>query len=137
MKEIMYDVSYSKVREMVKHCLCEVQAKTANIGVSGIPSGFSDLDELTDGFKKGKVYIVGGRPCMGKEEFMLSMISDIVLESELPVLLFSTNNMGQDYVQRLLSIQCDISTSLLHQGALKPDEWERLDKEIDTSHICR
>ena len=55
MKEIMYDVSYSKVREMVKHCLCEVQAKTANIGVSGIPSGFSDLDELTDGFKEGKV----------------------------------------------------------------------------------
>ena len=91
MVEIMNDVSYSNVREMVKHCLCEVQSKTANIGVSGIPSGFESLDELTDGFKKGKVYIVGGRPCMGKEEFVLSMIRNIVVESKVPALLFSTN----------------------------------------------
>ena len=116
MVEIMNDVSYSNVREMVKHCLCEVQSKTANIGVSGIPSGFESLDELTDGFKKEKVYIVGGRPCMGKEEFVLSMIRNIVVESKVPALLFSTNNMGQDYMQRLLSIHCDISTSLLQQA---------------------
>ena len=132
MVEIMNDVSYSNVREMVKHCLCEVQSKTANIGVSGIPSGFESLDELTDGFKKGKVYIVGGRPCMGKEEFVLSMIRNIVVESKVPALLFSTNNMGQDYMQRLLSIHCDISTSLLQQGTLKYNEWEIIDKGIGT-----
>ena len=132
MEEVMYNVSYSDMREMLKDCICEVQKSSAKIGVSGIPSGFPDLDVLTDGFKKGKVYIVGGRPCMGKEEFMLSMIKDIVVESKVPLLLFSTNNMKQNYVQRLLSIHCDISTSLLHQGALKPNEWVRIDKEIDT-----
>ena len=132
MEEMVYDISYSSVRGMVKQYLCEVQAKTANIGISGTPSGFESLDELTDGFKKGKVYIVGGRPCMGKEEFMLSMIRNIVVESKVPALLFSTNNMGQDYMQRLLSIHCDISTSLLQQGTLKYNEWEIIDKEIDT-----
>lgn len=132
MEEIINDVSYSDIREMLKDCLFDVQKSSANTGVLGIPSGFSDLDVLTDGFKKGKVYIVGGRPCMGKEEFMLSMIRDIVVESKEPVLLFSTNNMLQEYVQRLLSIHCDISTSPLRRGMLKPDEWVRFDKEIDT-----
>jgi replicative DNA helicase len=76
MEEIMYDVGYSNMREMVKHCLWEIQTKTAkNIVVSGIPSGFESLDELTDGFQKGKVYVVGGRPCMGKEELMISPTS--------------------------------------------------------------
>lgn len=130
MAGILNDVSYSNIREILKDCIDGVQKSAANIGVSGIASGFSDLDEQTDGFIKGKVYVVGGRPCMGKEEFMLSMINDIVFESRLPVLMFSTNNMGQDYVQRLLSIQCDISTSTIRRGMLKPDEWVRLDKGI-------
>ena len=63
---------------------------------------------------------------------MLSMIKDIILESKLPVLLFSTNHMKSDYVERILTIHCDIPTKLLHQGFLKTDEWERLDKGVST-----
>ncbi len=84
----MCDTDYSNLREMLKGCLCEVQAKATKSCLSGISSGFEPLDYLTGGFENGKVYVIGGRPCMGKEEFMLSMIIDIILESKLPVLLF-------------------------------------------------
>ena len=69
---------------------------------------------------------------MGKEEFMLSMIKDIILESKLPVLLFSTNHMKSDYVERILTIHCDIPTTFLHQGLLKKDDWVKLDIGVNT-----
>lgn len=128
MVEIINDVSFSNMEEMLSDCLYDVHTKDIDkVPFLGLSSGFHSLDELTDGFKEGQVYIVGGRPCMGKEEFMLSMIRNIVVESKVPALLFSTNNMGQDYMQRLLSIHCDIPTAKLYTAQLMPDEWKRLD----------
>ena len=131
-KEMICDMSYSNMREMLKDCVCDVQARSANSGLSGISSGFKPLDDLTGGFENGKVYVIGGRPCIGKEEFMLSMIIDAVMESRLPVLMITTNYMKPDYVQRLLAIHCDIPILHLCQGLLEPHEWERLDKGVDT-----
>ena len=113
MKEMMNDIYFFSLREMLKDCLCEVQASASKSSLPGISSGFKPLDDLTGGFENGKVYVIGGRPCMGKEEFMLSMIKDIIMESNLPVLLFSTNHMKPDYVERILTIHCDIPTTLL------------------------
>ena len=129
MVEIINDVSFSNMEEMLSDCLYDVHTKDIDkVPFLGLSSGFHSLDELADGFKEGKVYIVGGRPCMGKEEFMLSMIIDIILESKLPVLMFSTNHQKADYIQRLLAIHCDIPVMRLFQGLLKVHEWERLDK---------
>lgn len=126
--KMMSDNSYINMREMLKDCISDVEVRAANTGVLGIPTGFQPLDDLIGGFEKGKVYVIGGRPCMGKEEFMLSMIIDIILESKLPVLMFSTNHQKVDYIQRLLAIHCDIPVMHLYQGLLEPHEWERLDK---------
>jgi len=126
----MSDISYTNMQEMLKNCLCEIQTKAANDGILGIPFGFQPLDDLIGGFEKGKLYVIGGRPSMGKEEFMLSMIENIILESKLPVLFFSTNYMKSDYIQRLLAIHCDIPVSHLNQGFLELHEWERLDKVV-------
>lgn len=122
------DIRYSNMYDMLKDCICEVQANAINKDVPGISTGFSKLDKLTCGFEPGKVYIVGARPAMGKMAFMLSMIRDILLKSEVPVLMFSTNHMKSDYIYRLLSIHCDIQTLVLHKGWLKPWDWDRLDK---------
>lgn len=130
MNEIKSDKSDINMREMLKDCLSDVQARAAKIGVPGIPTGFQSLDDLTEGFEKGKLYVIGGRPCMGKEEFMLSMIIDIIMQSKLPVLLFSTNHQKADYVQRLLAIHCDIPVMHLSQGFLEIHEWEKLDKRV-------
>ena len=126
--EIICDTSYNNMYDMLKDCVSEVQENAKNKYLSGISTGFSNLDKLTCGFEPGKVYVIGARPAMGKEAFMLSMIRGITLESRVPVLLFSTNHMKSDYIYRLLSIQCDIPTSQLHKGWLKPHEWDHLDK---------
>ena len=129
MYEMMSDNNLFNMREILKDCISDLQAKAVNItGVPGIPTGFQPLDDLIGGFEKGMVYVIGGRPCMGKEEFMLSMIIDIIMESKLPVLMFSTNHQKADYVQKLLSIYCDIPVMHLCQGFLKTHEWDRLDK---------
>ena len=88
MNKMMSDISYTNMQEMLKDCLCEVQTKAANDGILGIPSGFQPLDDLIGGFERGKVYVIGGRPSMGKEEFLLSMIKDVILESKLPDTVF-------------------------------------------------
>lgn len=129
MNEEMSDTGYSNMYDMLKDCISEVQANAKNKYLSGISTGFRNLDKLTCGFEPGKVYVIGARPVIGKEAFMLSMIRDITLESSVPVLLFSTNHMKSDYIYRLLSIQCDIPTSQLHKGWLKPHEWDHLDKK--------
>ena len=126
------DIDYFNMRKLLKDCLYEVQANAANSGIPGIPSGFQSLDDLTSGFERGKVYVIGGRPCMGKEELMLSMVRNITLESKMPVLLFSTNNMKSDYVERLLTIHSEIPTLRLHQGLLELYEWERIDQKVET-----
>jgi replicative DNA helicase len=128
--KMMSDNSYINMREMLKDCISDVQVRAANTGVPGIPTGFQPLDDLIGGFEKGKVYVIGGRPCMGKEELMLSMILDIISDSKLSVLLFSTNHQKADYIQRLLAIHCDIPVMHLYQGLLEPHEWERLDKRV-------
>ncbi len=128
MYEMMSDNSYTNMREMLMDCISEIQVRAANTGLPGISSGFQALDELIGGFEKGKVYVIGGRPCMGKEEFMLSMIIDVIVESRLPVLMFSTNHQKSEYVQKLIAIHCDIPVMHLFEGLLEPHEWDRLDK---------
>lgn len=132
MREMMNDIYFFSLREMLKDCLCEVQASASKSSLTGISSGFKPLDDLTGGFENGKVYVIGGRPCMGKEEFMLSMIDNIVQKSEFSVLLFSTKKLKSEYFSRFLSIHCDIPTHDLHTGCLEPQQWKELDKGIQT-----
>ena len=132
MEEIKSEIGCSSMREMLKDCLHEIEVKIAKESRLGISSGFRPLDDLTDGFENGKVYVIGGRACMGKEEFMLSMIDNIVQKSELPVLLFSTKKLKSEYFSRFLSIHCDIPTLDLNKGSLESHLWKKLDKGIQT-----
>jgi replicative DNA helicase len=124
------DNNYTNMREMLKDYMTQIQTTVNNDNALDISSGFQDLDYMIGGFEKGKVYVIGGRPCMGKEEFMLSMIEDIVIGKKIPVLLFSTNHMKADYIQRLLAICCEIPSYHLSQGLMERLEWERLDSRV-------
>lgn len=132
MKEIMSDIHYANMETMLKDCLCDVVEGATFNNLPGISTGFQSLDKLIGGFERGKVYIVGSRPCMGKEELMLSIIENIILESKLPVLMFSTNYMKSEYIQRLLAIYCDIPVMHLFHGLMEPHEWERVGKIADS-----
>lgn len=124
----MNDNCYINMREILTDSISDLRERAARTEELRIPTGFEPLDDLTGGFEKGKVYVIGGRPCIGKEEFMLSIMLDIIMESKLPVLLFSTNHHKADYIQRLLAIHCDIPVMHLFKCFLESHEWERLDK---------
>lgn len=99
----MDNISYSNMYDMLKDCVSDVQANAKNKDVPGISSGFSNLDGLMCGFEPGKVYVIGARPAMGKMAFILSMIRDIILESKVPVLMFSTNRkISERAIMRLI-----------------------------------
>ena len=131
MKELMYDIDYPSIRETVQNCIGELQAKGNSSYLSGISTGFRPIDYLMGGFENGKVYVIGGRPCMGKEELMLSMILNIAVGRGVPVLMFSTNHMKTAYVQRLIGIHSDIPITHLSQGLSEREEWVKLDKEVE------
>lgn len=129
MEEIKSNNAYTNIREMLKDCINEVKSRVLKDEMPGLSSGFHQLDKLIDGFEKGKVYIIGGRPCMGKEELILSIIRNIILE-DIPALFFTTNHMKSDYVKRLLTIHCDIPTIRFQNGSLEAFEWDRLDRDF-------
>ena len=127
----MCDICYDNMRTMLKDCLNDVQKRAVSSCHVGVSSGFSSLDDLMGGFESGKVYVIGGRPGIGKMEFMLSMIRTITLQNKVPVLLFSTKYSKSDYIYRLLSIHCGIPTTRLHKGVMKAHEWERVDERVN------
>ena len=131
MNKMKSDNGYTDLSVMAKDCMLKIHDRVVKDEMSGVPSGFQQLDNNTDGFEKGKVYVIGGRPDIGKEDLILSMIINIITE-DIPVLLFSTNHNMSDYVQRLLSIHCDIRTLCMHNGQMDAYEWERLDKNLDS-----
>lgn len=132
MEKNVSDNVFSTMKEMTRDCMNEIQTNAAKLTASGISTGFSRVDDLTGGLENGRLYVIGGRPSMGKEEFMLSMIRTITLESELPVLLFVTNHRKEDYAARLVSLHCNLPSLYMKKGELGAREWDRLDGRIGT-----
>ena len=130
MKDVMTDMANTNIRKMLHECVRKIRNTTSGRVPIGISSGIPPLDDFIGGLERDKLYVIGGRPCMGKEELMLSMIRNISLKSNVPVLMFSTQHKKLAYTYRLLSIHCGISTSDLHQAHLGKDEWWEIEKGV-------
>lgn len=105
-----------------------VQAAANKDGVSGIPTGYTKLDDITSGFQNGELITIAGRPAMGKTSFALSIAKNVAVDYEIPTLFFSLEMNATTIVNRLISNVCEISTNKILNGQLMPDEWDRLDK---------
>ncbi|MGB4671327.1 MAG: replicative DNA helicase [Bacteroidaceae bacterium] len=100
-------------------------------GMSGLVSGFRELDNITSGWQKSDLIILAARPAMGKTAFALSMAKNIAINNEQPVAIFSLEMSNVQLVNRLISGVCKISGSKLRDGRLAPYEWEQLDSKIN------
>ena len=94
--------------------------------LSGIPSGFNDLDTMTNGFQKGEMTIVGARPSMGKTALALSMMEHIAIEKNIPCGFFSLEMSAEQICQRLLSQVARIQSQKLRSGFLKLEDSKKL-----------
>lgn len=98
--------------------------------LSGVPSGFGDLDRITNGFQKSHLIILAGRPAMGKTAFILSMAKNIVQTYAIPTLIFSLEMSRQELMDRIICMQTLIPGDKMQSGRLDSNDWARYDAEI-------
>jgi len=94
--------------------------------VSGVPSGFRDLDDLTTGFQKGDLIVVGGRPSMGKTAFSLNVAQHVGLELKEPVAIFSLEMAKEQLAFRMLCSEAMVDSSSIRKGFIKKEDWHKL-----------
>ncbi len=94
--------------------------------ITGIPTGFTDLDRMTSGLQPGDLVIVAGRPSMGKTAFSLNIAENVALDSGLPVAVFSMEMAGTQLVMRMMGSVGKLDQHKVRTGRLQDDDWERL-----------
>lgn len=101
--------------------------------VTGISTGFSELDELTAGLQKSNLIIVAARPSMGKTAFCLSLAQNVVLNKEDPrvVAVFSLEMSTQELVQRVLCSKAQVNAMDVRRGNLRDTEWQKITRAMN------
>ena len=97
-----------------------------NNGVTGIATGFTDLDTMTSGLQPGDLVIVAGRPSMGKTAFSINIAENVALDSKLPVAIFSMEMGATQLAMRMLGSVGKLNQHDLRTGRLQDDDWGRL-----------
>jgi len=120
----------SSSAELVNNIFLELKTKSLNPKLSGATSGFYDLDSLTQGFQKSDLIIIAGRPSMGKTALSLTIASNLIKHSKLPVLFFSLEMSKEQIMYRLLSMETNINQMRLKSGKLYQNDWIKLNKMI-------
>ena len=124
---------YSQIDPVINQALQVIQKAAANPdGLTGIPTGYTDLDDKTSGWQASDLVIIAGRPAMGKTAFALSLAKNIAADQQVPIAFFSLEMPNVQLVNRLISNVCEIDGKKILSGQLREDEWDRLDKRINS-----
>ncbi|SDU19116.1 replicative DNA helicase [Halopseudomonas salegens] len=99
--------------------------------ITGLSTGFTDLDEMTSGLQPADLVIVAGRPSMGKTTFAMNLVENAVLRSEKGVLVFSLEMPGESLMMRMLSSLGRIDQTKVRSGRLDDDDWPRLTSAVN------
>ena len=98
--------------------------------VTGISTGFKDLDEMTSGMHPGDLIIVAGRPSMGKTAFSLNIAEHVALATLQPVFVFSMEMGGSQLAARLMSSVARVDQQKVRTGRLEPRDWDQLNQAL-------
>jgi replicative DNA helicase len=100
-------------------------------GLTGVPTGFVDFDKMTHGLGRGALYIVAGRPGMGKTSFALNVASHVAFREKKTVGIFSLEMGQQELALRILCAEADIDFSRLRTGHLSQQQWVKTMQKMD------
>ncbi len=119
------------IKEVLGNALDDLEALYARSeAVTGIPTGFNDLDNVLSGLHASNLVIVGARPGMGKTAFALGVAASVAMKQKVPVLLFSLEMSRKELVQRLLSAEAQIDSTRMRNGKLLEKDWEKISHAI-------
>lgn len=94
--------------------------------ITGLSTGFSDLDDMTSGLQKSDLVIVAGRPSMGKTTFAMNLVENAAMISDLPVIVFSLEMPSEQLMMRMLSSLGRIDQTRMRSGQLLQEDWDKL-----------
>ncbi|MBP3716733.1 MAG: replicative DNA helicase [Paludibacteraceae bacterium] len=118
---------YTQIDPLVSQALYKIQEASKREGMSGIPSGFNDLDKITSGWQQSDLIIIAARPAMGKTAFVLSMAKNMADRGNA-VALFSLEMSSLQLVNRLLVNATELSGEKIKTGKMEQWEWEQLNQ---------
>lgn len=101
-------------------------------GITGIPSGFIDLDKMTSGFQRSDLIIVAARPSVGKTAFALNIAQNVGIRAKECVAIFSLEMSAAQLVQRMVCAESNVDAGRLRTGRLENEDWEKLTMAIGT-----
>ena len=121
------DGSPQPINPILHHVVEQIDELAGYDGsLTGITSGYTDLDKMTNGWQKSDLIIVAGRPSMGKTAFAMNLVENALVADHGPVLVFSLEMPAESLVIRMLSSLGRIDQNLLRTGQLQEDDWPRL-----------
>jgi len=103
-------------------------------GITGIPTGFIDLDEKTAGLQPGDLIIIAGRPSMGKTALALNIAEHVAVDNGLPVAIFSMEMSGTQLASRVLGSIAHVDQHKMRTGRLSDEEWQQLSHAMGRLH---
>jgi replicative DNA helicase len=119
--------SFTRIKELLWPAMERIEAQSkAGSAVTGIASGFRDLDEMTSGFQPSDLVIVAARPSMGKTAFTLNIAQHVAITEQKSVAFFSLEMSKDSLVQRMLTSEARIDAQTLRKGRLRDDDFPRL-----------
>ncbi len=101
-----------------------------NEPITGLSTGFTDLDDKTAGLHPADLVIVAGRPSMGKTAFAMNIVENVAINSGMPVLVFSLEMPGESLIMRMLSSLGRVDQTRLRNGKVEAEEWPRITSAI-------
>jgi len=117
----------AQINVLVKQALKNIEeAGKREDGLSGVPSGFSELDRMTSGWQRSDLVIIAARPSMGKTAFVLSMARKMAVDHKTAVAFFSLEMSNIQLVNRLIVSESGIPSEKIRNGKLDPHEWTQL-----------
>ena len=116
--------------EIFSNVFLKLKEKSLHPNLSGLSSGFYDLDSLTQGFQITDLIIVAGRPSTGKTSLCLNIALNVLKTSKLPVIFFSLEMSKEQIIHRLIASEAKINPMKLRTGYLNKHDWLKLNKTI-------
>ncbi len=122
----------TQIDPVISEAFARMRKASQNEGnISGIPSGFTDLDKITSGWQKSDLIIIAARPAMGKTAFVLSMAKNIAVNYHRAVAMFSLEMSNVQLVNRLIMNVCEIEGEKIKNGKLTQGEWNQLEHKVN------
>jgi replicative DNA helicase len=112
-------------------------AEESGTGLTGVATGFVDLDRIVGGLQPGNVIVVAARPSMGKTALALGIAEHVALAQERSVAIFSLEMSGDELIQRLLASTAIVDAGRIRAGRLAPEDWSRIGRAADRLSAAR